>query len=312
MNLRGCLLSLPLGLLGALFALQSFADDELQSLLEAPACTRFEPLREDELKRAEALFTDLLRGGAKAASGASNRDGHQAAWLRLGFVLSHRVLGGQAWQVLAERPGSCRGQGLYLIKAGAAHPFMIQAPHRYHDLHTGDLAGDFARAGLADVIAWNSVARSTRGEDDEGSADLAHREDHLLQALTRAYAEVEPRARVVQLHGFSRAKRKTDAAASADVILSPGARYESPGLAPMAACLRQLYPHGLRLYPREVHELGGTRNAQGRALRSRGHTGFVHLELSREARRDLSREAGLRDRFMHCVAGTFAQEAVMR
>lgn len=302
MSPRGFLRGLALGLLVALSAPLPAAQDGLQEVLDAKACRRYEPLTEDELKRAEALFTQMLRANAEAAPEATCQDERRAAWSRLGFVLSHRVLNAQSWQLLRERPGACRGQGLYLIKAGAAHPLMIQAPHRYHDVYTGELAAAFARAGLADVLAWNTAARYTPDTEDEHAGDFAHREDHLMQALTRAYAALEPRGRIVQLHGFSRAKRKTRAGASADVILSPGARYERAGLGPTAACLRRLYPDTVRVYPREVDELGGTRNVQGRALRARGHTGFVHLELSRRARRELKADAALRNRFMHCVA----------
>ena len=69
----------------------------------------------------------------------------------------------------------------------------------------------------------------------------------------------------------------------------------------VADCLQRRLQEPVRLYPRDVRELGATRNVQGRLLRERGHDGFVHVELAQPLRERLRNEQELRSGFAACL-----------
>jgi hypothetical protein len=123
----------------------------------------------------------------------------------------------------------------------------------------------------------------------------------MLHSFTRAFAAVYPDGLIVQLHGFAGRRTPGRRQGPADVILSDGTRLPPPGLRDLAACLGPHFDAGVALFPGDVEELGGTANAQGELLRRLGHRGFVHVELSPEARRSLKRNGDLRRTFLRCL-----------
>jgi len=283
-----CCLSLALPLQGA----ETAAPEDL---VAARRCATYAPASMAELRRAEAAFRDLLQRREEAPATPDS------AWKELGFETLRVTDNGVTWQVLREARGHCRGQGLYLIREGAAPELMLQVPHGYHDLHTDEIALRLARTPVR-VLAFNSVPRRYSRRGEARDADLAQREDSFFVALTRAFAATFPTGRIVQLHGFSREKRTTPAGAGAAVIVSAGTRWPSPGTEAVAACLQAQVDAPVRLYPRDVRELGGTGNLQGRILRGLAHSGFVHVELSRAMRERLQREDTLSARFARCLS----------
>lgn len=283
-----CCLSLALPLQGAETA-------ALKELVAARRCDTYAPASMTELQRAEAAFRGLLQRREETPVTPDS------AWEELGFETLRVIDNGVTWQVLREARGHCRGQGLYLIREGAAPELMLQVPHGYHDLHTDDIALRLAITPLR-AIAFNSVPRHYSRHGAKRNADLAQRTDSFFVALTRAFAATFPNGRIVQLHGFSREKRTTPAGAGAAVIVSAGTRWPSPGTEAVAACLHAHVDAPVRLYPRDVQELGGTRNLQGRILRGQGHSGFVHVELSRAMRGRLQREDTLSAHFARCLS----------
>jgi hypothetical protein len=204
--------------------------------------------------------------------------------------------------VLREPPQSCQGQGLYLIRREPIAGLMLQIPHGYHDLHTDDIAAQLLQAPWH-VIAFNTVPRHGKRNGQRFDADLAHREDNFLAPLTRVFAELYPSGRLVQLHGFSAKRRTTAAGRTAAAIVSSATAWPSPDAMAVADCMQSLLQEPVRLYPRDVSELGATRNVQGRLLRERGHNGFVHVELARPVRERLRQQAGLRTGLGACLTG---------
>lgn len=257
-------------------------------------CETYIPASAHTLRQAQAAFAELLQGPQVPPETTPGQ------WRALGFDLLTMTAHGVQWLVLREPPDTCRGQGLYLIRRGATPGLMLQVPHGYRDLHTDDIAAGLLQAPWH-VIAFNTVPRHYSRKGRRIDADLAHREDSFLAALTRAYADIHPAGRLVQLHGFSPEKRSTAAGRSAAAIVSSGAAWPSAGAMAVADCLQRRLQEPVRLYPRDVRELGATRNVQGRLLRERGHDGFVHVELARPLRERLRNEQELRSGFAACL-----------
>ncbi|MDX2455941.1 MAG: hypothetical protein QNL87_00375, partial [Gammaproteobacteria bacterium] len=89
---------------------------------------------------------------------------------------------------------------------------------------------------------------------------------------------------------------------------SAGTAWPTPASTAVAACLQSLLNNPVRLYPRDVQELGATTNQQGRLLRRLAHNGFVHVELSRALRERLRSQGPLRTGFAACLYNGMEQQ----
>lgn len=231
-----------------------------------------------------ALLAGIDAGGAEAWAGAlAGADFAFERW---------RVDGAPYW-VITEAPGSARGAGSYLFRAGgdrAAPRFLLQAPHAYFDRHTGALAARvfFATDDGArfDALFTNSIHRyqSTPGARSRAAhnpADLAHAPDHAFTAATAAARRSGPVV-IVQLHGFG----DRDDVGGAEAVVSAGDRAAStPRARAVARALGRSLPWldgKTRRFPEQTLALGATTNSQRRALGAGDD--FVHLELAAPAR----------------------------
>lgn len=201
--------------------------------------------------------------------------------------------------VLTEKEDQRHGRGLFAARIEGGMPLLIQAPHQYYDLRTGTLARQLFLESDAIAAGWNTTHRYH--SDD---SDLVHIPNSYLHALSRAFAELHPDGWILQLHGFSSAKRESRAGRSAQAILSEGTRYPSRDLAQLTDCLSQRLDIRALLYPQEVRELGATTNTLAADLRRRGFNGFVHLELDAELRQRLVRSSDARNTLIQCVTET--------
>ena len=200
--------------------------------------------------------------------------------------------------MIREREDQRTGRGLYVIRCDwppgidtPGTPVIIQAPHPFFDLHTGELVAKLFAEGPFLGAYWSSVHRyrATRDETPEAPihpGDVAHQPGSAFQAATVGAALGHSEVRFVQLHGFSQATAETD------VILSSGDR--------------GLIPHGLGrnlspslgkvwLYGQDTGVLGATTNAQQKALNEAQPGRFVHVELALGVRRRLRRDPNLRE-----------------
>lgn len=217
--------------------------------------------------------------------------------------------------LLAEQAEQREGRGAFAFRAPVAGqddpaanqdapidrvPILLQAPHRFADLRTGELARLLFTEHPFDAAAWSTVHRN-RTAADGGTTDLSRRDDSALIALSRSFASSAPEGLIVQLHGFERSSRRSAAGRRADLILSNGTRSPDAGLQRLFGCLSTTLDAQVMLYPWDVAELGATRNPIGGALRAQGHLGFRHLELSRELRQRLLEDAGQRAQLAHCL-----------
>lgn len=225
------------------------------------------------------------------------RSPEAVAWREHGFRLAQPAPGLYA---LGEEEN--RGRGFYLLRPGGK-AVVLQAPHRFSDQLTGDIALDLFTRGAFLAGAWNTRHRRDQASGED--SDLAHVPHNPFTALALATARSGLPAVIVQLHGFERSKRATPAAAGADLIVSSGQRRPTPKAERLAACLSGV---GVaRLYPREAEELGGETNVTGKALRGMNFATltrpeFIHIEMSAELRRRLLDDTTLMEKMAACLS----------
>jgi hypothetical protein len=254
------------------------------------------PPASGEMGRAEDLFGRLLRG---------EWESKEVEDLCRGLELRRSVLdsGGGAILALWEEESRRHGRGFYAFRRGAS-PLALQAPHSFTDLYTGEIVERLFLEGRAAAAAWNTVPRraSADGDDDAAAAcDLAHVRESCFQAFTRAFARVHPKGRVVQVHGFAKDLRKSDAGRLANVVLSSGTRSPPQALRDLADRLSARLGGTVHVFPADVQELGATTNAQNELLRSLEHQGFVHVELCPAMRFRLKTSRDVRRRLLACI-----------
>lgn len=269
----------------------------------------FRPTTVAERHAVGAVLPELLKPSLSPAA-------HPTSWTEVlreaGLRLeAWEVRGGEYW-VVREAAGDVRGAGTYVVRRGAhevGRPLVVlQAPHPYHDLHTGRIAvglffGNGTRAGRADALFTASVPRyrgskpASRVEIGEAPADVCHDLAHLFNVATDAVAGALPPAIVVQVHGFSE-ERFAGASPPVSAVVSGADPYESTELVrTVSDCLRVPLGAGVRTYPDDALAMGGTTNAQAKVLAGRSGVSFVHVELSYSVRRRLRRHPAALDAF---------------
>ena len=195
-------------------------------------------------------------------------------------------LDGTTCHVVHETVERREGRGFYLFCPQADNHSALQAPHAFKDLHTGRIALALAHTARFRVVAWNTVPRYSEDAQGRHSADLAHLRESYFTALTRALAADSTVDHVIQLHGFSRQKRKGNGK-DAHIIVSNGTRRPDRTVFDLANRLRTALDVDTRVFPHDIRELGALTNRQGKILREAGRNSFIHIELSTETRKRL-------------------------
>lgn len=242
----------------------------------------------DELTRAERLFSRLATGAAPEALLGEMRDLDLVAELDGPLV------------ILSESPDARRGRGFYVFRRDA-RPDVLHVPHGFTDEMTRDIGLALFAEGSFSAAAFNTVPRRYEREGQRIDADLAHLPGTWFNAFVRATARAWPQGRSLQIHGFDPGKRRSEAGASAELILANGTAVPDDALRGQRDCLARSLMQNVALYPDDVRELGGTTNVQGQILRSVGYVGFVHVEISRSLRRSLRDDARARTTFLACL-----------
>lgn len=279
---------------------------------------RYQPPSPDELEQARAAARPLF------AELRSDRDGLALLKDRqfaCHFELSPVELGGTTGLALHEAPEHRRGGGIYFLRRGPlGRERIVQVPHSFFDVGTLEIGLAIAEATSARALFVNTVHRyqgrpprphhhdpleleDERPHPEDAPADLAHQDQTFFQTFTRVAAETLPRLQVIQVHGF--ADTSLPECPRALVVVSPGiasgGAKEAARVAERLAAL--LGSERVLLHPRDTQRLGGTANAQGRALAAVEGASFLHLELSRTLRETLLRDDHLRRAFTDAVAG---------
>jgi hypothetical protein len=198
------------------------------------------------------------------------------------------VLAEHSLWVVQERSGAHAGGGLYAVRCGPnATPWVLQAPHSFHDGKTRSIVQHlFAHAG-ARAAYFNTVHRyRSRANETQADlvhpADVAHQYGSFFQAATLAAAASDASLMFIQVHGFSARPELPW-----DVIVSSG----RPDTPPKALAHR-LLPSFDRVvaFDGTAGRLGATTNVQGLALNRHGAARFVHLELGETVRQGFGTE----------------------
>lgn len=225
------------------------------------------------------LFSDLV---ARAAAGVVPAGAAERA-AALGYTLTEqedRVL-------LAPSGADPRAIGICAVRlGGGVAPVVLEAPHTWSDLHTGELAARLFDEGLGRVACFGTARRQDTA--DGGGIDLAHSPSSAFQAATIGTVEALPDPLVVQLHGFGAGHGSFAAVLSAGSALQPARLVERA-----VARLDPLFsPLGPVVDAAFVPALAGERNVQGWACGGRAR--FLHLELSLPVRQHLRDDGELR------------------
>lgn len=262
----------------------------------------FHPWSRADLQGAESLFRDFFQG--------TPPDQQLESWKSLGMSLTHYPLPNeQNIYLLSPLSNTRQGAGYYLLRVQhprhASAPVILQAPHQFHDRHTGQIAVALFSEHDISALALNSAHR--RRVDNRASLsanpDLSHNPNTLHMSFTRGFLAAQGEGKVVQLHGFSPAKRKTAAGRKAQVIVSGGVNWPTIFSAQVDACLATQHS-GVLLYPQDVNELGGTTNSISNWLAISGKEHFLHLENSRTMRENLLNNLEVRSLFWSCISKT--------
>jgi hypothetical protein len=254
---------------------------------------RYIPPSFAELRNAEILFTRTLKGEWRKVFKKDFNNQH--------FTMKSITIDGTIFTVVQEFQEKRTGRGFYMFRQGSALPIALQAPHRYKDLYTGEIAHQLMREGEYVATAWNTIPRYGKNKRDN-FADMAHLENTIFQSFSRAFAQQYPTGMIVQIHGFAQYKRKTRAGRNADLILSDTTLTPSQHTLNIGKCLKsKLTEFIVRIYPYEVREIGGTRNANARDLRAHGFHHFIHVEMSKPLRKQLRKNKQLRFLFNSCL-----------
>lgn len=234
------------------------------------------------LEASTRLFLGLAKNGPTAQAHAD------AAALEFEIL---RASAPASW-VVQEKGSARQGRGFFVFR-DAPGQGVLQVPHAFKDEMTRDIGLALFAEGQFAAAVWNTVPRNV--------ADMAHREHTHFQSFTRAVAQAWPSASVLQIHGFDQGKRKTQAGAAAELILSAGHGQPPAALRRQWNCLSRRLGRPVALYPESAQELGGTGNAQVGLLLSLGFKGFVHAEISRPLRESLRDDPALRGIFLNCL-----------
>ncbi len=196
----------------------------------------------------------------------------------------------QSTVAISEQPEQRTGRGFYVVRLNsdstAKSPLVLQAPHRFYDTDSGQIARRLFHEHSVRAVAWNTVHRRT--------VDLADQDQHCINAFTQAVVTHDSNARVVQLHGFGE-KTQKQINGHAQTIISNGTRYPGRFAITAAANLKQSFgAEAVRLFPDEVQLMGGTQNRQGNLMRNLGSANFLHLEMDKTYREKLMSDAAAR------------------
>jgi len=245
-----------------------------------------------ELRTAQDLFREHFKGRFDEKL--------VQQWEKLGFQAQPIEQDKHHFFVIREHKEQRHGRGFFVFTPNRQAGITLQSPHRYHDRHTGDLALKLLMSSDTVVAAaWNTTARNTANKYFN-NADMAHLTQSHFTAFARAFSSIE-KGSLIQIHGFSKQKRRTKQAAEADIIISSATNMPGVRTQKISACLKHTTTFKVRIYPWDVQELGGTTNTVANALRATGSPAFVHMELNLDTRQKLLNNATLLKQFSHCL-----------
>lgn len=237
-----------------------------------------------ELDLAKELFKQTLLSTKATLALKSN-------WAQLGFELREVTQAGETLLLVTEPTAEAKGGGWYLFRMDPTSKIVIQSPHARNDVHTGLIGLQLFLVGRVRAYAASTITRHV--------TDVAHSEGTYFQAFTIAYAEICSTGLVVQLHGFD---SKAHTGIKADIVASAGTNRPMAWLRKLVERIANATSLRVLVYPDDTKQLGGTTNAQAKALQNYPNCGFLHLEMTREVRDRLVKDERLQRAIVQCLA----------
>jgi hypothetical protein len=276
------------------------AETVMERFMKASKGGSYEEPAAKELEKAEELFGYLFKGILT--------DNVQQLSDKINFKVVRMKEGEEEFILLVEKEAYKRGRGFYLFRQSNYKKLAIQSPHSVSDLYTGEITLELALEGRIVSAAWNTVPRSFIHDEKSESTDLAHLKDNYFAAYARAFARAYPSGNLIQLHGFTKEKRKSKTGSEPDIIVSSGSKAPGRRAEQIDRCLQKSISGTVSLYPVEIDELGGSTNTTGIALRNMGYYSFIHIELSKPMRLLLKNDKKVRTSFRGCIEGAAEDE----
>lgn len=245
-----------------------------------------------EMRDAQSLFERMF---------ATPEVDLKEAWAALHFDAIELNDGDCTATAIQESADAKQGRGFYLIRKGARVPLALEMPHCPSDLHTETIGFALFREAPVAAAAWNTIRRDAHGETQAASADLAHAERSILTAFSLAFARSFPQGRIAQLHGFAKEDHAPLAAQGIEMVLSAGIKTPSDAVKKIFPAMERAFPGKVLLYTKATKDLGGTTNAQGKALRASGNNCFVHVEMDQTLRKKLKNDSKSRAAFAEAL-----------
>lgn len=308
--LAGCITAMAVTLFGPLGTPSGAADrspsvhspPELERLVwPKPRPDHYRAQTADHRAAQLALLQHVIHAHDAAPPPALAQQAQRHGWEARALRHNDEVL-----VLVREIDGRRTGAGRYLFRpAASSGPWILQAPHSYFDRRTGSLALALFTAHHsqshppARALFVNDMHRYQHSDGSKAKrafnpADVAHNPEHPFTAATEAFFSATGARTLIQLHGYS-ATGYPELAKTTRAIISQGTR------APSSATLRRA---GTKLaevlggpvlrYPDETHRLGATKNVQGRLVRLRPNSAFLHVEMVAATREQLDASASMR------------------
>ncbi|MGX5174026.1 hypothetical protein ACUR5C_08400 [Aliikangiella sp. IMCC44653] len=202
------------------------------------------------------------------------------------------------------------GWGQFVFNRELDERFLLQVPHRFNDKYTLNIAYHLWKNGLVGFIYTNLVHRYNNEKmGRQHTSDFSHSSDSPLVAATKAWLAYNNKGIVVQLHGFSKNKRKTKQAKMLNIILSHGvnhSKYSFSKLSSAKVCLEESLGVAVGVYPVDTIELGGTKNIVGQEVRKIvGFENFIHIEIDKRTRLRLKNSSSDSIAMFRCIKNAY-------
>lgn len=247
----------------------------LVATMPGPTSDAYNPPTPDERATMARAFEDIGQGRPEDAAALAGPLGY-------GVRRFTDSATGRTAVMLYEHPqrdGSFRhGWGMYVLSPDSGSPLCVEVAHPLDDIDSYITGVETYRTANGRCLF---VAGASRFAGEGETADVAHEEDSVFEAVHRAALAAFRGLVVFEPHGFE----STQHAGDGDVVVSSGVFPPGPVATRVADLLRG---GGVRVCVYDgVHcsALGGTTNVQGVSTRAQRHE-FLHVEMSRGVRRD--------------------------
>jgi len=185
-----------------------------------------------------------------------------------------------------------RGWGFYILRLEKSRDIMLSIPHRFSDLNTGSIGYKLMLNYPFKAIAFNTSNRKIK--------DVTHSKNVIFNAFHLAFTQIYQKTSLYQLHGFAQEKRKNKDARDTNIILS-NTTSNTDSLKKIYECTHIIGDYNIKIFNKDIFELGGVKNAQSSLLKSNGYSNFIHIELDKSFRDSLLKDKILIKKFQSCL-----------